>query len=129
MSDRAASKVENGAHKSNLSTIMPKQAMNESMVNASAKNQSMMDKSLLKVKIKPGSGVANNKLMLKGVDRLIKENLKKVKSKEDEQISKRKIEEFKQKIKKMELSQRNQQVRKINASKIMHQKPIPEQPL
>lgn len=84
MSDRAASKVDNGAHKSNLSTIMPKQAMNESMVNASAKNQSMMDKSLLKVKVKPGSGVANNKLMLKGVDRLIKENLKKVKSKEDE---------------------------------------------
>jgi hypothetical protein len=64
----------------------------------------MMDKSLLKLKVKPGSGVSTNKLMLKGVDKLIKENLKKVKTKEEEQISKRKIEEFKQKIKKMELS-------------------------
>lgn len=54
--------------------------------------------------MRPGAGVATNKLVLKGVDRMIKDNLKKVKTKEDEQISKRKIEEFKQKIKKMELS-------------------------
>jgi len=31
----------------------------------------------------------NNKIILNGVDRLIKENLKKIKSKEEEQISKR----------------------------------------
>lgn len=59
---------------------------------------------MLKLKMRPGTGVATNKLVLKGVDRMIKDNLKKVKNKEDEQISKRKIEEFKQKIKKMELS-------------------------
>lgn len=106
MSDRAPTKIdrEYGNHKSNLSTIIPKQPLNESMVNVSAKNQSFLDKSLLKVRMRPGTGVATNKLMLKGVDKMIKENLKKVKNKEDEQISKRKIEEFKQKIKKMELS-------------------------
>jgi hypothetical protein len=37
----------------------------------------------------------NNKLFLKGVDKLIKENLKRNKTKEQEEISKRYMEEFK----------------------------------
>lgn len=49
----------------------------------------------------------NNKLFLKGVDKLIKENLKKNKTKEEEEISKRYMEEFKNKLKKVELTQRN----------------------
>jgi len=57
---------------------------------------------------------------MKGVDKLIKENLKRNKTKEEEEISKKYLEEFKQKLKKNELTQRNQQVRKINASKIMY---------
>jgi len=38
---------------------------------------------------------ANNKILLKGVDKLIKENLRKNKTKEEEEISKRYLEEFK----------------------------------
>jgi hypothetical protein len=50
---------------------------------------------------------------------LIKENLKRNKNKEEEEVSKRFFEEYKQRMKKVELSQRNQEVRKINASKII----------
>lgn len=72
---------------------------------------------MLKIK---RSGTSNsNKIYLKGVDKLIKENLKRNKNKEEEEVSKRFFEEYKQKMKKVELSQRNQEVRKINASKII----------
>lgn len=51
-----------------------------------------MNHSMLKLKLKragTSGGVATNKLLLKGVDKLIKENLRKNKTKEEEQISKR----------------------------------------
>lgn len=54
-----------------------------------------------------GSSGIQNKVLLKGVDKLIKENLRKNKTKEEEEISKRYLEEFKQKLRKNELSQRN----------------------
>ena len=44
---------------------------------------------------------------MKGVDKLIKENLKRNKTKEEEEISKKYLEEFKQKLKKNELTNRN----------------------
>lgn len=102
--------------------------MNESAINKSA------NQSLVNIKFKKLLGQSNgnvngsylaggshpgNKILLKGVDKLIKENLRKNKTKEEEEISRRYLEEFKQKLRKNELSQRNQQVRKINASKIM----------
>ena len=66
--------------------------MNESAINKTA------NQSLLNIKFKK-SGIfgnqANNKILLKGVDKLIKENLKKNKTKEEEEISKRYLEEFK----------------------------------
>lgn len=59
----------------------------------------------LKVKRPATSGnLTTNKIILKGVDKLIKDNLRKNKTKEEEHISKRQIEEFKSKVKKMELS-------------------------
>ncbi len=86
MSDRV--KPESANYHSNISTIVHKQPFNESMVNTSKNYQSSLaDKSQLKYKLKragTSGGVATNKLMLNGVDRIIKQNLKKVKSKEDE---------------------------------------------
>jgi hypothetical protein len=96
-----------------MSTIVHQQ-LNESMVNGNS--------SMNKIKIKrtgTTGSQGNTKIFLKGVDKLIKDNLKKNKTKEEEEISKRYMEEFKQKLKKVELTQRNQQVRKINASKII----------
>lgn len=64
----------------------------------------------IKLKIKrplTGSSI-NNKLFIKGVDKIIRENLKKNRTKEEEEISRRYLEDFKQKLKKIELSQRNQ---------------------
>jgi hydrogenase maturation factor HypF (carbamoyltransferase family) len=63
------------------------------MANISkGQSSGIIDKSHLKFKFKragTSGGVATNKLMLKGVDKIIKENLKKVKTKEEEQITKR----------------------------------------
>eukprot|EP00347_Sterkiella_histriomuscorum_P007962 403346899 len=120
LSDRDNKSVQGQNFLSNGSTII--HANNISGLNESAINKTA-NQSLLNIKFKK-SGIfgnqANNKILLKGVDKLIKENLKKNKTKEEEEISKRYLEEFKQKLKKNELTQRNQQVRKINASKIMY---------
>jgi hypothetical protein len=62
---------------------------------------------MLKFKIKrpiSGSQGGNNKLFIKGVDKIIKENLKRNRTKEEEEISKRYLEDFKQRIKKIELT-------------------------
>jgi hypothetical protein len=59
-------------------------------------------------------------MFLKGIDKLIKENLRKNKTKEEEEITRRYVEEFRNRQKKAELTQRNQQVRKINKSKITY---------
>ena len=72
------------------------------------------------MKIRRAGTSNSNKVYLgKGADRIIKENLKKSKQREDEEVTKRFLEEYKQKLKRAELSQRNQEVRKINASKII----------
>ena len=76
-------------------------------------------KQLLKSK-KIVIGQAQTKVFAKGVDQIIKENLKKSKHKEEEEVLKKYLEEFRQRKKKVELSQRNQEVRKINASKIIY---------
>jgi hypothetical protein len=72
--------------------------LNPNILNESSKN--------IKFKIKrPLTGYAiNNKLYIKGVDKIIRENLKKNRTKEEEEISKRYLEDFKQKLKKIELS-------------------------
>ncbi len=52
----------------------------------------------MQVKIKRSGTMGsngNNKLFLKGVDKLIKENLKRNKTKEQEEFSRRCMEEFK----------------------------------
>jgi hypothetical protein len=41
---------------------------------------------------------------LKGVDKLIKENLRKNKTKEEEEVQKKFFEEYKQRLKKIEIS-------------------------
>jgi hydrogenase maturation factor HypF (carbamoyltransferase family) len=86
LSDRA--KPESANYISNLSTLIHKQPLNDSMINVSkGHNSGLIDKRQLKFKLKragTSGGVATNKLMLKGVDKIIKENLKKVKTKEEE---------------------------------------------
>jgi hypothetical protein len=47
------------------------------------------------IKIKRSGTSNSNKIYLKGVDRIIKENLKKIKNKEEEEVSKRFFEEYK----------------------------------
>jgi len=54
------------------------------------------------------------------VDKLIKENIRKNKNKLEEACIRKQQEEFRQKQRRAELSQRNQEVRMINASKIVH---------
>ena len=73
------------------------------------------------IKIKRAATTSNQpqKFYVKGVDRIIKENLKRNKTKEEEEILKKYLEDYRQKQKRVELSQRNQEVRKINASKII----------
>ena len=121
LSDRDKSKkpsAENTTllYKSNNSTIIqpPLQGYNSNVMGESTKN--------FRLKIKrplTGSSI-NNKLFIKGVDKIIRENLKKNRTKEEEEISRRQLEDFRQRLKKIELTQRNQQVRKINASKIVY---------
>lgn len=52
------------------------------------------------------------------VDKLIKENLRKNKNKLEEESIKKQLEAVRLKKKRAELTQRNQEVRMINASKI-----------
>jgi len=81
MSDRDLKSSHNNIQnfKSNGSTILHNQGVNESSFN----NQN--NQSILQLKIKRSGtlgNTGNNKLFLKGVDKLIKENLKKNKTKE-----------------------------------------------
>ena len=61
----------------------------------------------LKIKRPLTGSSINNKLFIKGVDKIIRENLKKNRTKEEEEISRRQLEDFRQRLKKIELSQRN----------------------
>jgi len=55
------------------------------------------------------------------IDRIIRENIKKNRNKQNEESLKRHEADLQQKKRKEELSQLNQQVRMINASKIVNQ--------
>jgi hypothetical protein len=50
------------------------------------------------------SGINFQKVFFKGVDKIIRENLKKNKSKEEEEYKKQYVEDLKSKLKKVELS-------------------------
>ena len=63
-----------------------------------------------------GQPVRKNK---QNVDKLIKQNIRKNKSKMEDDMIKKQLEEYRQMQRKAELSQRNQEVRKINASKVV----------
>lgn len=64
--------------------------------------------------------VSQNKINKMAVDKLIKENLRKNKNKLEEESIKKQLEAVRLKKKRAELTQRNQEVRMINASKIHH---------
>ena len=49
----------------------------------------------LKIKRTLAGSAINNKLFIKGVDKIIRENLKKNRTKEEEEISRRYLEDFK----------------------------------
>lgn len=58
------------------------------------------------------------KVLKTTVDKLVKDNIRKKKNKQEENDWKKQFEELKLLQKKAELSQRNQEVRIINASKV-----------